>query len=143
MLKIIIRSVLLFILVFIPSISLAIEEDPLNDMDLNFLVDEPLVEDTAEFLSISGYLESRNQLRIKEMDEPVSLRQRLWLDCYLGQNWIRGFANAYFDYDPAVRDWTDDKDELYYMELNEAYLTVDTERIEFYLGQENDALGNR
>jgi hypothetical protein len=135
MLKIIILAILLFILVSIPSISLAIEEDPLKDMDLKSLTEKTFVEEKAKFLSISGYMESRNQLRIKEMDEPISLRQRLWLDCYLGQDWIRGFANAYFDYDPAVRDWTDDKNELYYLELNEAYLTIDMERIDLILGK--------
>ena len=130
----------LYILIFaffilIPSIAPAVEEDPLKDMDLKFLTEETFVDDTAKFLSIGGYLESRNQLRIKEMDKPISLRQRLWLDCYLGQDWIRGFASGYFDYDPAVRDWTDDNDELYYVELNEAYLTIDTERIDFILGK--------
>ena len=135
MLKIIMLAIILFIFVFIPSISLAIEVDPLKDMDLNFLTEETSVEDTAKFLSISGYLESRNQVRVKDVDEPISLRQRLWVDCYLGQDWIRGFSSAYFDYDPAFRDWTDDTDELYYVELNEAYLTIDTERIDFILGK--------
>jgi hypothetical protein len=120
---------------FSHSIFPALAKDPLKDMDLNFLIDEPSVKDTTQVLSIAGYLESRNQLRIKEMDKPISLRQRLWLDCYLGQDWIRGFASAYFDYDPAVPDWTDDKDELYYVELNEAYLTVDTERMDFIFGK--------
>ncbi len=130
----------LYILIFaffilIPSIASASEEDPLKDMDLNSLTEEIFVEEKAKLLFISGYLESRNPLRIKEMDEPISLRQRLWLDCFLGQDWIRGFASAYFDHDPAVRDWTDDNDELYYVELNEAYLTIDTERIDFILGK--------
>jgi hypothetical protein len=128
-----IASLLIFLC--FPSISHATEEDPLKDMDLNFLTEETSVEEKPKFLSISGYLESRNQIRIKEMDETVSLRQRLWLDCYLGDGQIRGFSSAYFDYDPAVRDWTDDKDELYYVELNEAYLTIDTERIDFILGK--------
>ena len=135
MLKIIILAILLFILVFIPSISLAIEEDPLQEVDLDLLTKDITTEDTAKFFSIGGYLESRNQLRVKDMDKPISLRQRLWLDCYLGQDWIRGFASAYFDYDPAVRDWTDDNDEIYYVELNEAYLTVDTERLDLILGK--------
>ena len=121
--------------ILIPSIAPASEEDPLKDMDLNSLTEETFVDDTAKFLSISGYLESRNQIKVKDMDKLISLRQRLWLDCYLGQDWIRGFASAYFDYDPAVRDWTDDKDELYYVELNEAYLTIDTERIDLILGK--------
>ena len=129
------RIAILSIIVCLPYTTLALEEDPLKDMDLKFMAKETSVEDTAKFLSIGGYLESRNQLRVKDVDEPVSLRQRLWLDCYLGQGWIRGFANAYFDYDPAVRDWTDDTDEIYYMELNEAYLTIDTERIDFILGK--------
>ena len=135
MLEITILAILLFILVFIPSTTLAVEEDPLKDMDLDFPAKETFVEEKAKFFSISGYLESRNQLRAKDVDEPISLRQRLWLDCYLGQGWTRGFASAYFDYDPAVRDWTDDKDELYYVELNEAYLTIDTERIDLILGK--------
>ncbi|MEA3416136.1 MAG: hypothetical protein U9R02_08295 [Thermodesulfobacteriota bacterium] len=126
---------MLLIFVCIPSISPALAKDPLKDMDLNFLTEETSVEDRAKFLSISGYLESRNQVRIKEPDEPVSLRQRLWLDCYLGDGKIRGFTSAYFDYDPAVRDWMDDNDEIYYVELNEAYLTIDTERIDFILGK--------
>jgi hypothetical protein len=123
------------VLILFLSISHATEEDPLKDMDLEFLTEETSVDDTAKFLSIGGYLESRNQLKVKEMDKPISLRQRLWLDCYLGQDWVRGFASAYFDYDLAVRDWTDDNDELYYVELNEAYLTIDTERIDFMLGK--------
>ena len=126
---------LVFIFFIYVAPSQATQSDPLEDMDLNFLTEETSVEDTTQFLSINGYLESRNQLRIKEMDEPISLRQRLWLDCYLGQDCIRGFASAYFDYDPAVRDWTDDNDEIYYVELNEAYLTVDTERIDFIFGK--------
>ena len=126
---------ILLVFILLPSISHATEEDPLEDMDLNSLTEETSVDDTAKFLSISGYLESRNQIRVKDVDEPISLRQRLWLDCYLGRDWIRGFANAYFDYDPAVRDWTDDNDEIYYVELNEAYLTVDTERIDFIFGK--------
>ncbi|MCK4390987.1 MAG: hypothetical protein KAV83_12210 [Desulfobacterales bacterium] len=105
-------------------------------MALGFTIEEEgLNQDGGKFISIGGYLESRNQVRVKDVDEPISLRQRLWLDCYLGQDWIRGFASAYFDYDPAVRDWTDDTNELYYLELNEAYLTVDTERIDFIFGK--------
>ena len=92
---------ILSILVCLPYTTLAIEEDPLKDMDLNFLTGKASVEEKPKFLSISGYLESRNQVRVKDMDEPISLLQRLWLDCYLGQDWIRGFAIAYFDYDPS------------------------------------------
>ena len=133
--KMIIWIVILFILFCLPYTALALAKDPLKDMDLNLLTEETSVEDTAKFLSISGYLESRNQVRVKDVDEPISFRQRLWLDCYLGQDRIRGFASDYFDYDPAVRDWTDDNDEIYYVELNEAYLTVDTERIDFIFGK--------
>ena len=110
--------IILSIFVCLPYTTLAIEVDPLKDMDLNFLTEETFVEERAKFLSISGYLESRNQVRVKDVDEPISLRQRLWVDCYLGQDWIRGFSSAYFDYDPAVRDWTKATDELYYLELN-------------------------
>jgi hypothetical protein len=108
------RVAILSIFVCLPYISLAVEEDSLKDMDLTFTIREDLNEEEAEFLSISGYVESRNQARLKDVDEPISLRQRLWLDCYLDQDWIRGFASAYFDYDPAFRDWTDDNDEIYY-----------------------------
>ena len=133
--KMIIWIVILSIFACLPFIVHAIEKDPLNDMDLNFLTEETSVEEKAKFLSISGYLESRNQVRVKDVNEPISLRQRLWLDCYLGRDWIRGFASAYFDYDPAVRDWTTDTDELYYVELNEAYLTIDGERMDLILGK--------
>ena len=133
--KMIIWIVILSIFVCLPHITLAIEEDPLKDMDLNFLTEETFVEGRAKFLSISGYLESRNQVRVEDVDDPISLRQRLRLDCYLGHDWIRGFASAYFDHDPAVRDWTDDNDKIYYVELNEAYLTVDTERMDFVFGK--------
>ena len=76
---------ILLVLILFPSISHATEEDPLKDMDLKSLTWQTSVEEKAKFLSISGCLESRNQLRAKDMDEPISLRQRLWLDCYLGQ----------------------------------------------------------
>ena len=126
---------MLLIFLCFPSIAPTVEEDPLKDMDLNSLTEETFVEEKAKFLSISGYLESRNQVRVKDVDEPISLRQRLWLDCYLGQDRVRGFASAYFDYDPAVRDWTDDNDGIYYVALNEAYLTVDTEWLDFIFGK--------
>jgi len=119
----------------LPSTVLAASDDPLADMNIDLADKESSEERTKGFVSIGGYLESRNQLRIKEMDKPISLRQRLWLDCYLGDGKIRGFASGYFDYDPAVRDWTDDNDEIYYVELNEAYLTIDMERIDFILGK--------
>jgi len=132
----------IFFLVFIFFIYLApsqaTESDPFKNLDFDFsdlVKNDNKKIDKKSVFSIGGYLESRNQLRIKEMDEPISLRQRLWLDYYLGQHSIRGFANAYFDYDPAVRDWTDDNDELYYVELNEAYLTIDTERMDFIFGK--------
>jgi hypothetical protein len=92
--KMIIWIVILSIFVCLPHITLAIEEDPLKDMDLNLLTEETFVEDKTKFLSINGYLESRNQVKVKDMDEPISLRQRLWLDYYLGQDWIRGFTSA-------------------------------------------------
>ena len=133
--KRIIWVAMLLIFLCFPSIAPTVEEDPLKDMDLNSLTEETFVEEKAKFLSISGYLESRNQVRVKDVDEPISLRQRLWLDCYLGEDRVRGFASAYFDYDPAVRDWTDDNDEIYYVALNEAYLTVDTEWLDFIFGK--------
>ena len=75
--------IILIIILPLPFISHA-TEDPLKDMDLSLLTEETFVEEKPKFFSISGYIESHNQLRIKEMDEPVSLRQRLWLNCYLG-----------------------------------------------------------
>ncbi|MDL1964129.1 MAG: hypothetical protein LWW98_07315 [Deltaproteobacteria bacterium] len=85
----------LSIVVCLPYTTLAIEADPLKDMDLNSLTEETSVEEKTKVLSISGYLESRNQLRVKGMDEPISLRQRLWLDCCLGQDWIRGWDQSH------------------------------------------------
>ena len=68
--RIIWASILLLFLCFLPIAS-ALAKDPLKDMDLNSLTEETSVEEKAKFLSVSGYLESRNQLRVKEMDEPV------------------------------------------------------------------------
>ena len=135
----ILRCIVFLILIFFIHLapSQAIESDSFKNLDFDFsdLDNNDTKIDNKSGFYMGGYLESRNQLRAKDVDEPISLRQRLWLDCYLGQDWIRGFASAYFDYNPAVRDWTDDKDEIYYVELNEAYLTIDTERIDFILGK--------
>ena len=49
-------------------------------MDLSLLTEETSVEDKTQFLSINGYVESRNQVRVKDVDEPISLKQRLWLN---------------------------------------------------------------
>jgi len=135
----ILRCIVLLVLIFFTYLAptQATESDPFKELDIEFsdLANNDKKTDNKFDFYLGGYIESRNQLRVKEMDEPISIRQRLWLDCYLGQDWIRGFASAYFDYDPAFRDWTDDKDEIYYVELNEAYLTIDTERIDFVLGK--------
>ena len=120
---------------FFQDVSFAVKEDPLKDMDLTFTLGEDLNEPEPEFIFFGGYVESRNQIRTKDVGNPVSLRQRLWLDCYLGQGWIRGFASGSFDYDPAVQDWTDDTSEIYYVDLNEAYLTIDSERLDLILGK--------
>jgi len=146
-LRCIVFLVFIFFIYLAPS--QATESDPFKNLDIDFSdlvnnADKKI--DKKSVFSISGYLESRNQVRVKDVNEPISLRQRLWLDCYLGQDlsacgspaqagWIRGFASGYFDYDPAVRDWTDDTDELYYVELNEAYLTIDTECMDIILGK--------
>jgi hypothetical protein len=133
----ILRSIVFLVFIFFIYLapSQATESDPFKDLDIEFsdLANNDKKIDNKSDFYLGGYLESRDQVRVKEADEPISLRQRLWLDCYLGQDWIRGFASAYFDYDPAVRDWTEDNDEIYYVELNEAYLTIDTERIDFIL----------
>ena len=126
--------VFIFFIYFAPSQATS---DPFKNLDIDFsdLANNDKKIDKKFGFSIGGYLESRNQVRVKDVDDPISLRQRLWLDCYLGQDWIRGFASAYFDYDPAVRDWTKEKNEIYYVELNEAYLTIDTERLDLILGK--------
>ena len=127
---------LVSILVFMTLPSTALSRgDPLADMNIDLAGEQSSEEGVKDFVSIGGYLESRNQVRVKGTRDPMSLRQRLWLDYYLGQDWVRGFASAYFDYDPAVRDWTKDTDEIYYVELNEAYLTIDTERLDLILGK--------
>ena len=71
------RVAILSIFVCLPYISLAVEEDSLKDMDLTFTIREDLNEEEAEFLSIGGYVESRNQARLKDVDEPISLAQYL------------------------------------------------------------------
>ena len=58
---------------FFHSLFPALAKDPLKDMDLSLLTEETSVEDTTQFLSINGYLESRNQVRVKDVDEPISL----------------------------------------------------------------------
>jgi hypothetical protein len=128
---------LVFIFFIYHAPTQATESDPFKNLDIDFsdLDNNDTKIDNRFGFSISGYLESRNQVRVKDVDEPISLRQRLWLNCYLGEEKIRGFASVYFDYDPAVRDWTKDTDELYYVKLNEAYVTVDTERIDLILGK--------
>ena len=133
-LSVVLSTLIFFIYV---ALSQATESDPFKDLDIEFsdLANNDKKIDNKSDFYLGGYLESRNQLRVKEVDEPISLGQRLWLECYLGQDWIRGFTSAYFDYDPAVRDWTDDKDEIFYIELNEAYLTIDTERMDFIFGK--------
>ncbi len=130
-------SVILVSLVLVPGITLSAGEDPLKDMDLSLMLDQDVNEDGPDFLAITGYLESRNQLRIKDMGEPVSLRQRLWLESCLnrGSSLFRGFISGYLDYDPAVLSWTDKKNELHYIRLNEAYLTIDTQRADFIIGR--------
>ncbi len=81
----------LFFFIYV-ALSQATESDPFKNLDIDFsdLVNNEKKTDNKFDFYLGGYLESRDQVRIKEMDEPISLRQRLWLDCYLGQDWIRG-----------------------------------------------------
>jgi len=113
----------------------ALEGHPLEDIEIDLPMEETSEKDTAKNFLIGGYIQSRNQLRVNDISHPISIRQRLWLDCYIGKGKIRGFINGYFDFDPAVRDWTKDTSELLFVELNEAYVTVDTERMDLILGK--------
>lgn len=127
---------ILSIAVCLPYTTLAIEADPLKDMNLGLLTKETFVEEKPKILSISGYLENRNQIRIKDVDELISLRQRLWLESNMGksQGRLRGFISGYIDYDPAINSRNTDED-LCNVDLNEAYLILDTERIDIIFGQ--------
>ena len=54
---------------FFHSLFPAFAKDSLKDMNLNSLTEKTFVEEKPKFFSISGYLESRNQLKTKKMDE--------------------------------------------------------------------------
>ena len=62
---------ILLVLIFFPSISHATEEDPLKDMNLEFLTEETSVDDTAKFLSIMG---STSQKVLSRLQFAVRLR---------------------------------------------------------------------
>jgi hypothetical protein len=78
-----------------------------------------------------GYLQSRNQIT---MHDPISLRQRLRLELNARPSGISGFGSAHFDYDPAAQNWGDHGD-VYRASLHEAYLTLDSDRFDLYVGK--------
>ncbi len=131
----IIRFFLEAALLFHAAPSYALDNDPLENMDLGIATEKDTGANAVGRISVGGYLESRNQFREGKANEPVSLRQRVWLDGYLDCGRIRGFASGYADYDPAVQDWSDDSSEQYDLKLNEAYLTFDTELVDVILGK--------
>lgn len=129
-------GIVVLIIIFSMAIAVLAEEiDPLMNMDIDSMAEEFTSPDAKEMFSIGGYLEIRNRLRAKDMDDPISLRQRLWLEADMDKGRLRGFVSGYFDYDPALRDWTDDSNQLYYPALNEAYLTLDTDIFDLIIGR--------
>ena len=85
-------------------------------------------------LPLGGYLESRNQLRFDTIGEPVSLRQRVWLELPLGYGPFRAFVSGLAEAEAAA-GLTDHGPQLFRAELREAYLLWDTSRLDITLGQ--------
>ena len=85
-------------------------------------------------LPLGGYLESRNQLRFDTLGEPVSLRQRVWLELPLGYGPFRAFVSGLAEAEAAA-GLADHGPQLFRAELREAYLLWDTSRLDITLGQ--------
>lgn len=83
--------------------------------------------------SFSGFLQSRTRLSPHHVDEPLSLRQRIWLECDVGGGSIRAFANGYLEAELATLTRDSDEHTLR-AEIHEAYLTIDTDRLDVIAG---------
>jgi hypothetical protein len=98
--------------------------------------------------SLHGYLETRNRLRIKNL-EAISLRQRLWLESEAklsaakepgGNAPAKLFASGALDIDPAASDLSDDVP-LLDVYLEEAFLTLEADKMDFILGRKLFRMG--
>lgn len=99
-------------------------EDLLADMDLSTLMESQ----SAQALELKAKLHSRVRMSLDNPSELYSLRQRLWLDAYLGRGDIRGFVSAYAEVDSKQQ-------QQFYARVHEAYLTLDGEQLDWHIGK--------
>ncbi len=85
--------------------------------------------------SISGFIESRDQLALKHMHQPVSLRQRIQLEVKKQFEHISFFASGRTDYDFASHTWSHQYHNPFLISLHETYLTFDSEYFDFFIGR--------
>lgn len=93
------------------------------------------LEDTKTPITLGGYLESRNQLRVHDADSPASLRQRLHLEGAGRWEPFSVFLSARVDAELAASAWDGDDHQYRAEGIHEAYATYDSEHLDLVVGR--------
>lgn len=117
----------------------AAEGDPLADMDLgatNASANQPQQKSGLSLygLSLSGYVETRNQIRLRDIGEPLSLRQRVWLESPFVYGPFHAFVSGLAEAEVAAPLWTG-RHSVARIELREAYVLWDTSWFDLTVGK--------
>jgi hypothetical protein len=125
-------AVFLAILFFGYSAKASVEGDPFAEADMfaSLPASEP-----EEDLQLGGYLEFRNQVAIKNLEEPISIRQRLRLEASWEREAFSFFGNIDADQELAAATWKGDGHQIWHAGIHEAYFMYDTDRMDLFLGR--------
>ena len=122
----------LTILFWDSSVRASVEGDPFADT--NIFASLPPSEPEVN-LQLGGYLEFRNQIAIKNIEEPVSIRQRLRLEAKWEKEAFSFFGNIDADQELAAATWKGDGHQTWHTNIHEAYFMYDTDRVDLFLGR--------
>ncbi len=127
-------AVLSFLLLHASHALAELDGDPFGNDDVSQCAEEAQEKGKKDCYA-GGYLESRNQLRSADFGDPVSLRQRLWLEASFDRNHVSGFGSCTADYDPAVKMEDGQNRHAFDIDLHHAFLTLKMEKAALIVGK--------
>ncbi|MFO7596772.1 MAG: DUF1302 family protein [Desulfocurvibacter africanus] len=86
-------------------------------------------------LQLGGYVESRNQIALRDIEQPISIRQRLRLEGCWSQEALSFFGALEAEAELAAMTWDGEGHEVWSARGREAYLTYDTDRLDLFVGR--------
>ncbi|SHJ56139.1 hypothetical protein SAMN05660830_02726 [Halodesulfovibrio aestuarii] len=95
----------------------------------------PVESDRKQLIQIGGYMESRNQLAVRDFSMPVSVLQRLSLGFSASKEDVNLFASTYLEQELAAFTWKNSDYKVWDVRPREIYVEYDKPGLNLFIGK--------